>query len=438
MTNRQRARREHVGGRIRAVVVLVASLGLIAGLHVLGVPGGEASAAGVVPTASDTVQATPNGLTGLASTDITCALRGRDADQQPAPWSAVPSLASASQSVIPTVTAGDFVFTDTQGLASSYHVSTTGVDLGCQWGILFWFEGDQDWDVAMETDQTSIADDERMSELAEVAAEANLVLVVPDSPDRSDPDTVTWWEDYADNGRWFRSLAHTLIDQWGASTDDLWFTGYSGGAEFIAAELMSNDPAWIHGGGAVMIGGGEIVHTPDLAPSTLTSMPMTWMVGSEDIGTTDEDDQSESDDEDLGGGDPDEQSQDSESWDGRTQDDQSDPEQSDPEQSDPDQSGETLSDTPGDPGADTDDDPDLGDPDGRDDGDGSDQSQEFGPEDHSDGVWSPVAVATQAQAVFAERGYTRTSLIVLPGLGHQDYDVSVLVASALGVTPPRE
>lgn len=51
--------------------------------------------------------------------------------------------------------------------------------------------------------------------------------------------------------------------------------------------------------------------------------------------------------------------------------------------------------------------------------------------------WSPLKVATQGEAAWRRAGFTDTSLVVLPGLGHTDYDPSELVGRALdaaGVT----
>ena len=51
--------------------------------------------------------------------------------------------------------------------------------------------------------------------------------------------------------------------------------------------------------------------------------------------------------------------------------------------------------------------------------------------------WSPLKVATQGEAAWRRAGFTDTSLVVLPGLGHTDYDPAELVGRALdaaGVT----
>lgn len=231
--------------------------------------------------------------------------------------------------------AGDFDYIDDSGEDSGFHVATTGVDFSKPWGVLFWFEGDGD-----STTASTIPDSPRLSDLATVAAAHNMVLVVPDTPDSGNPTDVTWWEDYAGNGAWFRGLESMLAGTWAVDTTRVWFAGYSGGADFISTELLPSGNDWIVGGGAVMIGGGE---TPDVGGAhtpAMRSMPLTWYVGSVD---------------------------------------------------------------------------------GQVDSDG----------------WSPLKVSTQGEAAWRTNGFTNTSLVVLSGLQHTDYDPAALVDRSLtsgGVT----
>ena len=230
---------------------------------------------------------------------------------------------------------GDFVFVDAAGADSQFHVSTQGVDFSRPWGVLFWFEGD-----GTAASASTIPDSQRLSDLATMAAAHDMVLVVPDTPDSADPTDVTWWEDYDGNGAWFRALETVLVGTWDADTTRVWFAGYSGGADFISTELLPSGNDWIGGGGAVMIGGGESPDTGVDHTEAMTSMPLTWYVGTDD-GEIDSDD------------------------------------------------------------------------------------------------WSPLRVATQGEAAWRKAGFTDTSLVILPGLGHTDYDPAELVGRALdaaGVT----
>lgn len=230
---------------------------------------------------------------------------------------------------------GDWEFVDDEGEVSDFHVSTQGVDFSEPWGVLFWFEGD-----GTISSASTIPDSQQLSSLADTAAAHNMVFVVPDTPDSADPTDVTWWKDYDGNGAWFRALETVLVGTWDVDTTRVWFTGYSGGADFISTELLPSGNDWIEGGGAVLIGGGESPDTGADHTDAMTSMPLTWFVGADD-GEIDSDD------------------------------------------------------------------------------------------------WSPLRVAMEGRAAWRDAGFTDTSLVVLPGLGHTDYDPAELVGRALdaaGVT----
>ncbi|MGO3795788.1 MAG: hypothetical protein ACTJGR_01535 [Pauljensenia sp.] len=273
------------GTLLRAVVALVGAAGLISVTVAAAPVPGIALAASTAPSVPGLAAsaASPAGVssgatssTGVLPTEVPSALTSPGCLLREQGWGD-PVREPASSVLLPVVAAGDHTFTDSGGVTSSYHVSSTGVDFGCPWGIMFWFEGDQNGHPT-----TSITDSERLEDLARVAARANMVLVVPDTPDRSDPLHATWWKDYEGNGTWFRSLATTLVNSWGADPTDLWFTGYSGGAEFITSELLAADQEWTGGGGAVMIGGGETSGLRDEPSQSLRAMPLTWYVGSDD------------------------------------------------------------------------------------------------------------------------------------------------------------
>ncbi|MDN6794628.1 MAG: hypothetical protein L0L69_06155 [Propionibacterium sp.] len=291
------------GGRGRRVRLLAAVVGVLAALGVAVplwglVPTGASAGPDGEPVSSAMASAQAPGATGVsasvsdpssssASVPASRSLTTRVAQTSVgstspeclldrAGWGSNDSQDVPGVSLSP-VLPGDRTFTSSDGVTSTYHVSTRGVDFSCQWGVMFWFEGDIDGH-----DVVSITDSQRLESLARVAARANLVLVVPDSPDRSDFFQTTWWEDYSGNARWFHDFATTLVDTWGVDTSQLWFTGFSGGAEFISTEVLAADQSWIGGGGAVMIGGGETSGVRDTPPAGMLSMPLTWFVGSED------------------------------------------------------------------------------------------------------------------------------------------------------------
>ena len=57
--------------------------------------------------------------------------------------------------------------------------------------------------------------------------------------------------------------------------------GYSGGAEFITYELTDHNTSWRHGGGSIMVAGGDSDGSVD-ADATTKGLPMYWWVGAKD------------------------------------------------------------------------------------------------------------------------------------------------------------
>lgn len=156
-------------------------------------------------------------------------------------------------------------------LSSKYHVYDAGVDHTKTVGAVFYFDGDgQGW----AKDPNS----QMLKDMAARAAARNMILVVPVSPDRGG----TWWEDNDRNGDWLRALASDVISKQKVSSSRIHLAGYSGGAEFIASEVLADRPNWITGGGATIVGGGGAYGNLSSAPAAVKTMNLTWYVGSND------------------------------------------------------------------------------------------------------------------------------------------------------------
>lgn len=164
------------------------------------------------------------------------------------------------------------------GLSSTYHLYDGGIDRSKPVGAVFYFDGDGQYYAQRPT--TTM-----LKTMAARAAAKNMILVVPVSPttDR------TWYSRSDANGDWFRALAAKVIAEQKIDTTRIHLAGYSGGAEFIAAEVLSDRAGWIRGGGATIIGGGGVYYgglqtAPDAA---LKATDPTWYVGSNDgVGAT--------------------------------------------------------------------------------------------------------------------------------------------------------
>ena len=122
--------------------------------------------------------------------------------------------------------------------------------------------------------------------LAQTAARHNMILVAPLTPDVADGST--WWRDSAANAQWLAgTLESQVLGAYDVDRSDVWWMGYSGGAELLSRELIPRHPGLVSGG-AVMLGGGGAPH--GVAPAEWEAArqqvgPLTWLTGAEDDGS---------------------------------------------------------------------------------------------------------------------------------------------------------
>lgn len=158
------------------------------------------------------------------------------------------------------------------GISSQYHLYDAGVDRSKAVGAVFYFDGDGQYYAQRPTATM-------LKTMAARAAAKNMILVVPVAPaDRS------WTVNSERVGDWFRALAAKIVAEQRIDTTRIHLAGYSGGAEFISTEVLSDRAGWIRGGGATLIGGGGVYYggletAPDAA---LRATDPTWYVGSQD------------------------------------------------------------------------------------------------------------------------------------------------------------
>lgn len=162
------------------------------------------------------------------------------------------------------------------GTTSRYHAFTRGVDFSKPVGLVVRLPGDGEEEFAEPDGITAC--------LAAVAAAHNKVYVVAETPDREEP--VTWWEDVDTNQAWLDGLVHhEVLGKYHASVDDVWFMGYSGGAELLTYGVLAYHPDWVTQG-AIMVSGGGSPGQLFAAPteSQLENMDLTWVSGQADTG----------------------------------------------------------------------------------------------------------------------------------------------------------
>lgn len=162
------------------------------------------------------------------------------------------------------------------GVTSQYHLFTRGVDFSKPVGVVARLHGDG----AQEFDEPGGF----TACLAAVAAQHNMIYVLGKSPDRS--GTVTWWEDIPTNRAWLDGLVHREVEsKIDYDPADVYWMGYSGGAEMLTYGILPRHADWVTGGAMMLGGGGEpeqLYVRP--AQSTLEQTDLTWVTGLNDVG----------------------------------------------------------------------------------------------------------------------------------------------------------
>lgn len=164
------------------------------------------------------------------------------------------------------------------GRTSSYRIFSQDVDFSKPVGVVVRLHGDGDGETTRP--------EGLLSELAAVAADHNMILVAPRAPEG--PHGPIWWRGLSDHVQWLTQLLQTeifVID--GVDTNNLWWMGYSGGAELITYGLLPLAHDLVTGG-AIMAGGGGAPNNPEMSAvdsDIRERLPLTWVVGTRDDGT---------------------------------------------------------------------------------------------------------------------------------------------------------
>lgn len=165
---------------------------------------------------------------------------------------------------------------------SLYHVRASGLDFSRPVGAAWYLDGDYGTRGRLIV---SNPDTGQMLRLEERACARNFVLIGVETPDYQADAGYTWWKDMVANGVYLRALADSVFARYPfLARDRQWLTGWSGGAEFIAKDLMAKKQSTLlTGGGATIIGGGgEPNRGFDPAPARIRAIPMTWHVADDD------------------------------------------------------------------------------------------------------------------------------------------------------------
>jgi poly(3-hydroxybutyrate) depolymerase len=159
---------------------------------------------------------------------------------------------------------------------SNYHLYADHLNGSKPHGIIIHLHGDGGWEY----------DDQKYSSIpayAELARKHNLMLVVPRTPDRT--GTQTWWEGTA-SSQYAADLLKDLGKKYNLDLNQVYWTGYSGGADTVAEHMMNSHSAGWTGGAAVIVAGGGIYGQKQplrpISASLKKNFQMHWVVGSLD------------------------------------------------------------------------------------------------------------------------------------------------------------
>ncbi len=166
------------------------------------------------------------------------------------------------------------------GTEGTYHLFTRDVDFSQPVGVVVRLHGDGGYEYYYP--ETSV------NCQAAVAASHNMILVAPLSPSTSEYGEPKWWYEIPTNVEWVSDLLYTdILPIENVDPNNIWWVGYSGGAEFITYGLVPLAPELITGG-AVMFGGGgppSGLEEGTVRLEELADVPLNWVVGTEDNGT---------------------------------------------------------------------------------------------------------------------------------------------------------
>lgn len=142
-------------------------------------------------------------------------------------------------------------------------------------GLLLYLHGDG----AGEFDDP---DDATLTSFARIARKHHMLMVAPRTPDTQ---TMTWWRKPGST-HYLRALLLHLYAHYPIDRHHVWLVGYSGGAEEITYNLLMDHNDLLHGGGALLVGGGGLSRTTVFGhiPShpLRQHFPLYWLAGEMD------------------------------------------------------------------------------------------------------------------------------------------------------------
>lgn len=117
---------------------------------------------------------------------------------------------------------------------------------------------------------------------AQVAKDTGALFVLPRTPDTT---SGTWWEKTSST-TWLMGLYTNIISRYNVDLNQVYWSGYSGGAEEITYNITADYHAQFTGGGAMILGGGGADGLTGFNGTPTTAFkanyPMRWYIGALD------------------------------------------------------------------------------------------------------------------------------------------------------------
>ncbi len=128
-------------------------------------------------------------------------------------------------------------------------------------------------------------------EIVDEAIKENMIVLLPATPDSR---TKTWWQpsELTKNRAFVTSLVDSISSDPSypnINRSDIFWYGYSGGAEFLGYDLLTHGADYVTSGALLAGGGGAPTWHQELYQSTvsnhqLSSVPVSWVTGENDLG----------------------------------------------------------------------------------------------------------------------------------------------------------
>lgn len=178
-------------------------------------------------------------------------------------------------------------FVATNTYSSIYHRYVAGLDWTKPVGLMVHFHGDGAFEFNNPTSDWMLGGTRGLIAKAKAM---NMILIVALTPDDA-VGRLTWWQWYGkeENPRYAKDLIVDILSKYNIDRKRIWFTGSSGGSQFITRYLLPyfGVEIGINGGGFVCFGGGQApaASFAPYNPTFKSSWHCQWVVGELDDGS---------------------------------------------------------------------------------------------------------------------------------------------------------